>query len=239
MKVFSLSFYCFVILFCFYCISINDDFVSGRKIKGCSRPPKEKTPLEYIINPVASEWVEESELPSQFDWRNIDGQVYVTKIGNQLQPKFCGACWAFATTSSISDRIKILRNASTVDINLSPQALLDCGIEKGAGSCDGGSAINAFQFMQAYGITDDSCAPYMAVDYAFMSEYPCEETMCRTCDRLGNCHAIANATKYYVSEYGSVKGETNMMKEIWARGYVFENRNSRVYTIIGSFSLGQ
>jgi len=129
-----------------------------------------------------------------------------------------GACWAFATTSSISDRIKILRNASTVDINLSPQALLDCGIEKGTGSCDGGSAINAFQFMQVYGITDDSCAPYMAVDYAFMSEYPCEETMCRTCDRLGNCRAIANATKYYVSEYGSVKGETNMMKEIWARG---------------------
>jgi len=80
-----------------------------------------------------------------------------------------GACWAFATTSSISDRIKILRNASTVDINLSPQALLDCGIEKGTGSCDGGSAINAFQFMQVYGITDDSCAPYMAVDYAFMS----------------------------------------------------------------------
>jgi len=90
MKVFSLSFYCFVILFCFYCISINDDFVLGRKIKGCSRPPKEKTPLEYILNPVASEWVKESELPSQFDWRNIDGQVYVTKIGNQLQPKFCG-----------------------------------------------------------------------------------------------------------------------------------------------------
>jgi len=144
----------------------------------------------------------------------------VTPIQNQLMPKFCGSCWALSTTSSLSDRFKIAYTADYPDIMLSPQVLLDCGAIYNAGSCDGGTKDLAFQFMNEYGITDTTCAPYMAVDYQFISELPCQETMCRTCDRFGTCGFVANPKKYYVSEFGDLPTlDINaMMAEIYTRG---------------------
>ena len=43
-----------------------------------------------------------------------------------ILPSFtdCGSCWAMATSSAL--RIKIMRKGAFPDINLSPQALIDC-----------------------------------------------------------------------------------------------------------------
>ena len=43
-----------------------------------------------------------------------------------ISPIDCGSCWAMATTSALSDRIKILRERNYPEINLSPQVLVDC-----------------------------------------------------------------------------------------------------------------
>ena len=71
-------------------------------------------------------------MPAQFDWRNPHGNgTYVTAVRNQFLPGWCGSCWAQAVTSSLSDRLKILRireGKHIADIDLSPQPLLDCGI---------------------------------------------------------------------------------------------------------------
>ena len=71
-------------------------------------------------------------LPAQFDWRNPHGNgSYVTAVRNQFLPGWCGSCWAQAVTSSLSDRLKIIRireGTHLADIDLSPQPLLDCGI---------------------------------------------------------------------------------------------------------------
>jgi len=63
------------------------------------------------------------------------------------------------------------------------------------------------------------------LDYSQNSELPCSETMCRNCDRFGNCFSVRNATKYYVSEFGNITRNNNgtemvlnMMIEIYARG---------------------
>lgn len=45
----------------------------------------------------------------------------------------------------------------------------------------------------------------------------CYNRMCTQCDIHGNCFGI-NGTKYYISEFGSVIGETQMQAEILARG---------------------
>ena len=72
------------------------------------------------------------DLPEHFDWRNPFGNgSYVTGVRNQFLPEWCGSCWAQAVTSSLSDRLKILRiraGMHIADIDLSPQPLLDCGI---------------------------------------------------------------------------------------------------------------
>ncbi len=67
-----------------------------------------------------------SDLPINFWWGNISNVNYLTFQRNQHIPIYCGSCWAHAVTSSLSDRIKIMRKASWPDINLSPQVLISC-----------------------------------------------------------------------------------------------------------------
>ena len=170
----------------------------------------------YIISTPPSATVKLENLPFSFDWRKVNGTVFVTKIHFQSVPKYCGSCWAFAVTSALSDRIKILQRAQEVDINLSVQALIDC---QAGGTCHGGSPNAAHAFIHKNGVTDDTCAPYMATDSYFVSQLPCTETMCRYCDRFGNCRAV-NATRHYIVEHGTIWPYQvhHMMAEIYTRG---------------------
>lgn len=85
------------------------------------------------------------ELPKNYWWGNVNGTNYLTLQRNQHIPQYCGSCWAFAVTSSLSDRIKILRNATWPDINLAPQVLLSCDmINRG---CYGGNPPLAYKWI--------------------------------------------------------------------------------------------
>ncbi len=66
------------------------------------------------------------ELPSNFWWGSVNGVNYLTIQRNQHIPVYCGACWAFSASSSLSDRIKIKRKAKWPDIIISPQVILSC-----------------------------------------------------------------------------------------------------------------
>jgi len=148
----------------------------------------------------------------------VNGISMVTPIGNQFTPKYCGSCWAWGTTRALSDRIKIARKAHGVDVLLSPQAAVDCGGSYGFGGCGGGSFEELHQFLAKTGVTDDTCAPYLAVDFAYRSQASCEDTMCRTCDRFGSCYNLPNATKWKAKEYGRLASVNDMMAEIYTRG---------------------
>jgi len=213
-KLFLISIVLFFLLF------INVSTCKKNSKVGCYRAPNGKIP-QLIKSPLPWTYIKPEDIPKNFDWRNVNGKCLVTPIGNQFSPKFCGSCWAFSATRSVSDRMKIHYNASRPDVVLSVQALLDCGNDlNGAGGCNGGSFELAWDLMSQFGITDETCSPYMAVDYWGNSELPCYETMCRACDRFGTCGPVLNATRYYVSEYGTIPAyDINaMMAEIYARG---------------------
>ena len=80
-----------------------------------------------VVKTLEPKYNNKSDLPTYWDWRNIDGSNFVTKNLNQHIPKYCGSCWAHGALSALADRIKIMRKAAFPDINLSIQVILNCG----------------------------------------------------------------------------------------------------------------
>jgi len=169
--------------------------------------PEERT--EHVTEPRPHELIQVGDLPESWDWRQVDGVNYSTPPRNQHIPQYCGSCWAFSSTSAISDRIKIKRKAKWPDVVLAPQMMVNCG----PGTCKGGNSHMAYAWMHNHGVTDETCQPYQA------KTKKCNGmNICRDCKHNGKCFAVEKPTKYKVGQYGFVSGEKNMMAEIKARG---------------------
>jgi len=165
---------------------------------------------EKVITPRPHEYLKADSIPDSWDWRNISGMNYVSPSRNQHIPQYCGSCWAHASTSAMNDRISILRKGAWPEVFLAPQHLINCD---GGGTCNGGDAGSAYEYIHKNGIVEESCAPYQAVDGLSCSP------SCKTCHGFNEtCPIITNNINWTVSEYGRVSGADNMKAEIYARG---------------------
>lgn len=219
--------------------SNNDETIEVSKIQKRKymmypgRAPKndwDKYGGSRVISKLPSEYLKIEDLPSTFVWNNIDGVNYATLARNQHVPQYCGSCWAFGTTSALSDRLSIMRgyNSETKngniwpEINLSPQVLIN---ENGGGTCNGGSAAGAMWYIYKNSIPDETCQNYQAKN----NPHGANDSDLNICENCvpgnttstfypGTCYEITNYTKYSVSEFGPIHGADNMKKEIYARG---------------------
>ena len=57
------------------------------------------------------------ELPTNFDWRNVNGENYVTSVRDQ---EHCGSCYAFASVASLEARLLIATEGARKE-TFSPQ----------------------------------------------------------------------------------------------------------------------
>jgi len=184
----------------------------------CAAAEDEKNIVCLQINPMPHESLKPEDLPINWDWRNVDGQNLVVPSLNQHIPKYCGACWIFATVHAISDRIKIMRKGMSPEITLAPQVLLNCAKKLKTSpwenfNCQGGMTSIAYQYMSQFGLPDNTCAPYESVERA------CDdEGVCKNCFHNTSCVAVKSYTSYRLGEFGTVSGEHAMMSEIWKRG---------------------
>jgi len=157
------------------------------------------------------------EPPASFTWSNVSGVNYLTQLKNQHIPQYCGSCWAQAAASSLSDRIKIARQAAWPDINIAPQVLISCGPMDG---CHGGDAGAANKWIHENGITDETCSIYVARGHD--NGAPCTDVRkCETCWPETGCTQPKQFLTYTVEEYGDVEGddqEAAMKREIYHRG---------------------
>eukprot|EP01001_Neometanema_parovale_P007126 NODE_3444_length_1220_cov_192.587967_g3268_i0.p1 GENE.NODE_3444_length_1220_cov_192.587967_g3268_i0~~NODE_3444_length_1220_cov_192.587967_g3268_i0.p1 ORF type:complete len:350 (+),score=91.47 NODE_3444_length_1220_cov_192.587967_g3268_i0:53-1051(+) len=172
------------------------------------------------------------KLPASWNWGDVNGKSYLTKSLNQHIPQYCGSCWAHGAMSSLADRIKIARKAANVDYNLAIQYILNCGGSI-AGSCHGGSALGAFQFVKQSGhVPYDTCMQYAACSseshegLCSHGDWSCKKiNVCRTCSTFsefgGNCSEILTFPNATIKEYGQCDNDAEKIKaEIYARGPV-------------------
>jgi hypothetical protein len=96
--------------------------------------------------------------PPSLDWRNKNGNNWITPIRNQQN---CGSCVAFGTVATFEAAIRIADQNPTENIDLSEQHLFSCG----GGSCQNGWYIEAaLDYMKNNGVPSESCYPYKATD---------------------------------------------------------------------------
>ncbi|XP_071485947.1 dipeptidyl peptidase 1-like [Diadema antillarum] len=108
-----------------------------------------------------------SALPAEFDWRNVNGQNFVTPVRNQEQ---CGSCFSFASMGMLASRLQIATN-NTVKKVFSPQDIVACS--QYAQGCEGGFAyLTAGKYAEDFGVVEESCYPYQGKDMSCSKEKP-------------------------------------------------------------------
>jgi hypothetical protein len=166
-------------------------------------------------------------LPASFSWCNFNGHNLCTANWQQHEPSYCAAGYIHATLSAVSDRIKISKHRAGLpgpDTLLSRQVMLNCGEKRGGfgQGCSDGHSFDVLEYLHRYGLPDETCQSYSA------QQQNCDpRALCKTCmmlkgDLESHCaHLDENRTTLYrVKEYGMVRGEQNIIAEIYAHGPV-------------------
>lgn len=104
-------------------------------------------------------WSPDPEAPipiGNFDWRNKNGQNWITPVKNQNP---CGTCWNYAAIGVLEAQINIDKNDSTLDIDLSEQMTLSCWSGHTPWCAGGWPSYTFQQARDEGGIPDEACFP--------------------------------------------------------------------------------
>jgi len=142
--------------------------------------------------------------------------------------------WVNVLIGAISDRYAIA-TGNKLRVQLASQQLLNFNERTSGGSCNGGNDLKAYEFMHKYGLVDDTCAPFLGLNWAHGFEVAAmidvdevRNHQCYICSWSGSCSFIPakNVNFYSVEEYGTVKGVFEMKAEIYQRGPISCSLNS-------------
>ncbi|MFQ6092938.1 MAG: C1 family peptidase [bacterium] len=133
-----------------------------RQMCGCTDSITERR-IPGLQQMIRSPW-----LPEKFDWRNKDGEDWMTGVRNQGR---CGSCVAFATIGTLEGQINIYNNNPTLNLDLSEQHIFFCG----GGTCDEGWGMSdGFRYLLENGAPEEACFPYTAGEDG--KDQPCSNT---------------------------------------------------------------
>lgn len=79
---------------------------------------------EVVLTRQPHTYINTADLPKAFDWRNVNGTNFGSKVLTQQNPAVCGSCWAEAATGALSDRY-VIATQGKLRVNLAPQQLIN------------------------------------------------------------------------------------------------------------------
>lgn len=111
-------------------------FFGFSKSKRRAHVPKYVKPSTLEMKPLA-------ELPTEVDWRTVNGALTAVKDQGR-----CGSCWAFASTATIESHL-FLQTGLLMDLSVQQMAMCspnpdDCG---GTDGCEGSTSELAFDYV--------------------------------------------------------------------------------------------
>ncbi len=145
-----------------YSVCVDDDKEIGAvtELIGLSeRLAGGSTPVEESPSPPEQGVSVDTETPSSFDWRDKDGQDWMTSVKDQ---GVCGSCWAFSAVGVVEAVFNISESDPSLDLDLSEEYLVsDCHSYGVYQTCCGGSNGLALDYIMDPGIPDEDCLPYV------------------------------------------------------------------------------
>jgi cathepsin X len=180
------------------------------KFRGLTKDPK--GPFEYAPMHVHEDesWIARVRDLSAWDWRNVNGIDFTSPNRDQHQPnEYCGGCWAFATTSHLSDRLNIARGNTFPGLEISPQVLLTCGPSYEAGCSDGGDPSSGLKWIHQNGIPGETCHNYEAKDLTCNASAVCQDCNFAT----GICDARSKFPVHTIQGYGHLEPQGDITKK--------------------------
>jgi len=124
--------------------------LSEKATRGISPAEPSPTPPEAGVSVVGQ--------PPSFDWRNHDGQDWITAV--RPTQGSCGSCWAYSAVGVTEAIYNISTGNPNLDLDLSEEYLnSDCLLDN---SCCGGSHVAALEYIRVQGIPDEACLPYVS-----------------------------------------------------------------------------
>ena len=183
----------------------------------------------------------DNDLPESFDLREAYPQCETLReIRDQSK---CGSCWAFGGAETMSDRLCIHSNGK-LQTRVSAAHLTSCCTSCGNG-CFGGYPSATFSYWKSHGIPSGglygdktTCQPYFFApcdDHMHKCEDYQDTPACQTTCQDGYPKTLEEDKSYGVSSY-TVRGETNIMKEIYENGSV--EGTFTVYEDFGDYKSG-
>jgi len=192
---------------------------------------------QYVVSPLPDP---NQDFPKSWSWTNVDGVDITTPNSNQHQPNnYCGACWAFAASHVIDDRMNTMRRNVSRFVGTtwltSVQAILSCGPNYENG-CNGGTANAAFEWIFKNGVSDQTCHNYEAVSGK------CNElAMCQDCEPGGQFQETSKQMKGVclprpwgtfpiatISEYGVINPQGQLSSQ-WFRDDMVKRMKAEIY----------
>eukprot|EP00698_Gefionella_okellyi_P006350 TRINITY_DN15719_c0_g1_i1.p1 TRINITY_DN15719_c0_g1~~TRINITY_DN15719_c0_g1_i1.p1 ORF type:complete len:309 (-),score=60.32 TRINITY_DN15719_c0_g1_i1:100-1026(-) len=126
-------------------------------------------------------------------WDATQSWPNCTTIGNIQNQASCGSCWAFGCVESVSDRFCI-HSDGAINQFMSFQQMVSCG----PGSCEGGDAGSAWDYVKRDGLVSNDNYPYEE------PTCPPAQQPCTNFAPTAKCKRPSSSeTKYYLNEtYG-------------------------------------